>query len=58
VILADVEVHRFGLQAALLQLAGDEHPRAATLLGKSVVGEHYPFYLGVYEGAMGARTCA
>jgi indolepyruvate decarboxylase len=23
------------------------------LLGKSVIGEHHPFYLGVYEGAMG-----
>ena len=28
-------------------------PVAATLLGKSVIGEHHPFYLGVYEGAMG-----
>ena len=54
VILADVEVHRFGLQAALLKLAQTTHiPVAATFLGKSVVGEHYPFYLGVYEGAMG-----
>ncbi|HEY2952011.1 MAG TPA: thiamine pyrophosphate-dependent enzyme [Verrucomicrobiae bacterium] len=54
VILADVEVHRFGLQTALLQLAEKTNiPVAATLLGKSVVGEHYPFYLGVYEGAMG-----
>jgi len=23
------------------------------VLGKSVIGEHHPFYLGVYEGAMG-----
>ena len=23
------------------------------MLGKSVIGEHHPFYLGVYEGAMG-----
>src|SRR5881296_3335668 len=54
VILADVEVHRFGLQDLLLNLAEKTNiPVAATLLGKSVVGEHYPFYLGVYEGAMG-----
>ena len=54
VILADVEVHRFGLQGQLLKLAQKTNiPVAATILGKSVVGEHYPFYLGVYEGAMG-----
>jgi TPP-dependent 2-oxoacid decarboxylase len=54
VIIADVEVHRFGLQKELLQLARKTNiPVAATLLGKSVIGEHHPFYLGVYEGAMG-----
>jgi indolepyruvate decarboxylase len=54
VILADVEVHRFGLQDQLLRLARKTNiPVAATVLGKSVIGEHHPFYLGVYEGAMG-----
>jgi TPP-dependent 2-oxoacid decarboxylase len=54
VILADVEVHRFGLQKELARLARQTGiPVAATLLGKSVVGEHQPFYLGIYEGAMG-----
>ena len=54
VILADVEVHRFGLQDLLLKLAEKTNiPVAATLLGKSVVGEQHPFYLGVYEGVMG-----
>jgi indolepyruvate decarboxylase len=54
VILADVEVHRFGLQGELLKLAQRTNiPVAATILGKSVVGEQHPFYLGVYEGAMG-----
>jgi TPP-dependent 2-oxoacid decarboxylase len=54
VILADVEVHRFGLQDQLLQLAQKTNiPVAATVLGKSVIGENHPFYLGVYEGAMG-----
>ena len=54
VILADVEVHRFGLQRELVRLAQRANlPVAATIMGKSVVGEHHPFYLGVYEGAMG-----
>ena len=54
VIIADVEVHRFGLQPQVLRLARKTNiPVAATLLGKSVIGENHPFYLGVYEGAMG-----
>lgn len=54
VIVADVEVHRFGLQRLLVRLAERTNiPVAATLLGKSVIGEHHPFYMGVYEGAMG-----
>jgi indolepyruvate decarboxylase len=54
VIIADVEVHRFGLQEVLLKVARKTNiPIAATILGKSVIGEHHPFYLGVYEGAMG-----
>src|SRR5438045_3879614 len=54
VILADVEVHRFGLQEELLRLVDKTHiPVAATIMGKSVIGEQHPLYLGVYEGAMG-----
>jgi indolepyruvate decarboxylase len=54
VILADVEVHRFGLQDQVLQLARQTNiPVAATVMGKSVIGEQHPFYLGIYEGAMG-----
>lgn len=54
VILADVEVHRFGLQDSVVTLARKTGiPVVSTLLGKSVIGEHYPFYMGVYEGAMG-----
>jgi indolepyruvate decarboxylase len=54
VILADVEVHRFGLQDEVLQLAQQTGiPVAATVLGKSVIGEQHPFYIGIYEGAMG-----
>src|SRR5881396_2935051 len=54
VIIADVEVHRFGLPDVLVKLAEKTNiPVAATLLGKSVIGEQHRFYLGVYEGAMG-----
>jgi indolepyruvate decarboxylase len=54
VILAGVEMHRFGLQALLLRFVDDSgFPIAATLLGKSIVSERHPQYIGVYEGAMG-----
>jgi indolepyruvate decarboxylase len=54
VILADVEIHRFGMQEDLLRLIARTHvPFAATILGKSVLSEQHPLYLGVYEGAMG-----
>jgi indolepyruvate decarboxylase len=54
IILAGVEIHRFGLQDKVLALA-ERHqiPIAATLLGKSVVPEKHPLYIGLYEGAMG-----
>ena len=54
VILADVEIHRFGLQDELLALAESTRmPIATTLLGKSVISEAHPLFVGVYEGAMG-----
>jgi indolepyruvate decarboxylase len=54
VILAGVEIHRFGLQDALLALVERTgYPVAATLLGKSVISERHPRYIGIYEGAMG-----
>ncbi|HEV2394572.1 MAG TPA: thiamine pyrophosphate-dependent enzyme [Verrucomicrobiae bacterium] len=53
-ILADVEVHRFGLQDEVLDLVERTRiPIAATVLGKSVIGEQHPLYMGIYEGAMG-----
>ncbi|MDD4932656.1 MAG: thiamine pyrophosphate-binding protein [Methylacidiphilaceae bacterium] len=53
-ILADVEIHRFGLQKELVQLTETTGiPVAATLLGKSVIAETHPHYIGVYEGATG-----
>ena len=57
VILAGVEIHRFGLQDQLLALAEKSKiPIAATLLGKSVIRETHPLYVGLYEGAMGRQN--
>ena len=54
VIVAGVEIHRFGLQDDFVALAeGSQIPFAATLLGKSVISELHPLYVGLYEGAMG-----
>lgn len=54
VILAGVELHRRGLQDSLSRLVLCSCiPVAATLTGKSVVGERHTAYLGIYEGAMG-----
>ncbi|HWA98038.1 MAG TPA: thiamine pyrophosphate-binding protein, partial [Pirellulales bacterium] len=53
IILAGVEIHRFGLQDEVIALAeATQIPIAATLLGKSVVRETHPLYVGLYEGAM------
>ena len=54
VILAGAEIHRFGLQNELTGLV--EHmnaPIATTLLGKSVIREDHPLYIGVYGGLVG-----
>jgi indolepyruvate decarboxylase len=54
VIIAGVEIHRFGLQDEVLALAEKSNIAiAATMLGKSVVSEVHPLYVGLYEGAMG-----
>lgn len=56
-LVAGVEVHRAGLQDDLLRLVERARlPVAATLTGKSVMGERHPAYLGVYEGAMGPEA--
>jgi indolepyruvate decarboxylase len=53
VILAGVELHRYGLVDVVLRLAeGMNIPIAADLLSKSAVPENHPLYLGVYGGAM------
>jgi indolepyruvate decarboxylase len=54
VILAGVELHRYGLQdevVALAEAAGI--PIASSMLAKSVISEVHPLYIGLYEGALG-----
>jgi indolepyruvate decarboxylase len=54
VIIAGVEIHRFGLQDELLKFAERAGiPITATMLGKSVVSERHPLFVGIYEGALG-----
>jgi indolepyruvate decarboxylase len=54
VIVGGVEIHRFGLQDELLALAeGSRIPITTTMLGKSIIPETHPLFVGLYEGAMG-----
>lgn len=53
VILAGVEVHRFGVQDALLEFIERARiPFATTIMGKSVVAESAPGFVGVYAGSL------
>jgi TPP-dependent 2-oxoacid decarboxylase len=53
VILAGVEVHRFGLADDLLTLIEKSGiPFATTIDGKSVLPESHPQFMGVYLGAL------
>ncbi|HEY4234105.1 MAG TPA: thiamine pyrophosphate-dependent enzyme [Lacipirellulaceae bacterium] len=54
VLLLGVEIHRFNLQDEAVRLAESSGiPMAATMLGKGVVAETHPLYMGLYEGALG-----
>jgi indolepyruvate decarboxylase len=56
VFLLGVEVQRFGLQEIAVRLAeASGIPMAATMLGKGVVAETHPLYMGLYEGALGRQ---
>ena len=53
IILAGADVHRFGYQNKLLRLTEEKQiPVVTTLLGKSVMPEAHPLYLGIYGGGM------
>ncbi len=54
VIIAGIELHRFGLQEDLLRFVESVRvPVASTLLSKSVISEHHQLYLGVYGASIG-----
>lgn len=56
VILAGAEICRFGLEQELTTLVEHMHaPVATTLLGKSVIREDHPLYIGVYGGLVGRQ---
>ncbi len=51
VILGGVELHRYGLMREFHRLVeASGLPVATTLLGKTVISEHHPQAIGVYEG--------
>jgi len=53
VILGGVELHRYGLMKEFRRLVeASGVPVATTLLGKTVISEHHPQAIGVYEGGM------
>jgi len=57
VIIAGIEIHRFGLQDELMELLDNTNiPFVTTILGKSVISETHPLCIGVYEGAMGREA--
>jgi TPP-dependent 2-oxoacid decarboxylase len=54
VLLACVEVHRFGLQAQVVRIAEQLGlPVCSTMSGKSVFPEQHPQYIGIYNGEAG-----
>lgn len=56
-IIAGIELHRYGLQDEFTQFIDKTHiPVASTPLSKSVISEHHPQYMGVYEGAIGREV--
>jgi len=58
VIIAGVEMHRFGLSDEVVKFAEKTQiAMSATLLGKSVVSEKHPLFIGIYEGAMCRESC-
>ena len=59
VILAGVEIQRYGLRDKLRQLLDQTQiPFASTVLGKGIITEQHPRFVGVYQGTIGPEsTC-
>jgi TPP-dependent 2-oxoacid decarboxylase len=56
VILGGVELHRYGLMREFSRLVeASRVPVATTLLGKTVISEHHPQAIGVYEGSISRK---
>ncbi|ABA90093.1 2-oxoacid decarboxylase/dehydrogenase/transferase, putative [Syntrophotalea carbinolica DSM 2380] len=54
VLVAGIEIQRFGLQKPFMQLVeATGIPFATTPLSKSTLSEDHPLFVGVYEGAVG-----
>jgi indolepyruvate decarboxylase len=57
VILAGVEIARYGHGRELVKFAERHNiPLAVTLLGKSVINEMHPLYIGVYAGSNSSQA--
>lgn len=57
VIIAGVEIHRFGLSDEVTKFAEQTGIGMSTmLLGKSTISEKHPQFIGIYEGAMGRES--
>lgn len=57
IVLAGVEIHRFGLQDKLIEFIVRSGIRfATTIMGKSVVNEDLPGFVGVYAGGLSNET--
>jgi TPP-dependent 2-oxoacid decarboxylase len=53
VIFAGIEFHRFGIEAKLARLLEQSgYPIATTILGKSIISEMHPQFIGNYAGAL------
>ncbi len=58
IILAGEELHRFGLTNLVSEFAKKHNiPIAATLMGKSVIRETNPLYIGIYSGVFSEPAC-
>jgi TPP-dependent 2-oxoacid decarboxylase len=56
VIIADVELQRYGLKDTFERLlASTNIPFASTILGKALISELHPSFMGVYQGALGVQ---
>jgi TPP-dependent 2-oxoacid decarboxylase len=57
VILAGVELHRYGIANKLSQLLDKTgYPFATTLLGKSILSEMHPQFIGSYAGTLSPES--